>query len=145
MTELNADGTVGAQVETGSSLGIQPISEGVVDFLSNLTEGLKQLGITIKDGVITAVKVVADKIVAREVVVEGNVEVEGDVDIIKFEVGKAQGEGRALYSLELLDLLMKGHNNIGKLEFATDRPLKVIVDEGDFKVEYLLAPRIESD
>ena len=73
------------------------------------------------------------------------VEVEGDVDIIKFEVGKAQGEGRALYSLELLDLLLKGHNNIGKLEFATDRPLKVIVDEGDFKVEYLLAPRIESD
>lgn len=73
------------------------------------------------------------------------VEVEGDVDVIKFEVGKAQGEGRALYSLELLDLLLKGHSNIGVLEFATDKPLKVIVDEGDFKVEYLLAPRIESD
>jgi len=73
------------------------------------------------------------------------VEIEGDVDIIKFELGKAQGEGKAMYSLEMLDLLLKGHNNIGKLEFDTDKPLKVSIDEGDFKVEYLLAPRIESD
>ncbi|RLJ05129.1 MAG: hypothetical protein DRP18_03800 [Candidatus Aenigmatarchaeota archaeon] len=71
------------------------------------------------------------------------VEIEGDVDIIKFELGKAQGEGKALYSLDILDTLLKGHNNTGKLEFATDKPLKVSIDEGDFKVEYLLAPRIE--
>jgi len=73
------------------------------------------------------------------------VEIEGDVDIIRFEVGKAQGEGKASYSLDILDLLLKGHNGIGKLEFATDKPLKVSTEEGDFKVEYLLAPRIESE
>jgi len=73
------------------------------------------------------------------------VEIEGDVDIIRFEVGEAQGEGKALYSLELLDLLLKGHNDVGKLKFSSDNPLRIEVDEGDFKVEYLLAPRIESD
>jgi len=74
------------------------------------------------------------------------VEVEGDVDIIRFEVGKAQGEGKALYSLELLDLLLKGHDGKGVIEFATDNPLRVkIDDEKDFCVEYLLAPRIEEE
>ena len=73
------------------------------------------------------------------------VEIKGDVDIIKFDVGTAQGEGKALYSLEILDCMLKGHEGIGKLEFATDKPLKLSIDEGDFKVEYLLAPRIESE
>ena len=73
------------------------------------------------------------------------IEIEGDVDIIKFELAEAQGEGKALYSLELLDNLLKGHDCAGKLEFGTDKPLRIKIDEGDFKVEYLLAPRIESD
>lgn len=69
------------------------------------------------------------------------VEIAGDTDIMRFDLGEAQGEGKALYSMSLLDTLLKGHNS-GKLEFDNDKPLRMKIDEGEFKVEYLLAPRL---
>ena len=49
-------------------------------FLEDLINGLEKLGVTIKNGVITAVRIVADKITAKEIFVEGNVEVQGDIE-----------------------------------------------------------------
>ena len=71
------------------------------------------------------------------------VEIEGEEDIIRFELGEAQGEGMAKYSLEYLERIVKGHNGLGNIEFDIDKPLRMKVDEKDIKVEYLLAPRIE--
>ena len=74
------------------------------------------------------------------------IEIEGDVDIIKFDVlEKVEGEGEAMFSIDLLYELLKGHLYMGNLMFGTNKPLRLEVMEDDVQIVYLLAPRIESD
>lgn len=72
------------------------------------------------------------------------VKIEGDIDVLNFEICRAEGEGTALYSIEILYELLKGLET-GKLLFGTDKPLKIESSMDSVYTMYLLAPRIEGD
>lgn len=93
--------------------------------------------------IISTGKIVSES--ARFIAKDGvlTVRIEGDTDVLNFEICRAEGEGKALYSIEILNELLKSIDT-GKLEFGTDKPMKIEGDDGVY-IMYLLAPRIEPE
>jgi len=97
--DLNSDGTAGAQIDVDHSSGIQGVVEELGEFVGKLSAGLEKLGVSIKNGVIRAVKLVVSEIFAKKVVVEGDVKVGGkvvsqkEVAVVSNGLGEKNTEG----------------------------------------------------
>ena len=82
------------------------------------------------------------------------VEAEGDMETMRYslhkdELGHLSGDDcRSLFSLEYLAAMAKGFaSDTLTLHISTDHPLKIEFDiaDGNGKVVYMLAPRIEAE
>jgi len=77
----------------------------------------------------------------------GAIIAKGDVATLKMNVEEAEGEGSAMYSIELLEAITKlvGSKDTVVIEYGDRMPCRVSVDLGIAKVKYYVAPRIEEE
>jgi len=103
---------------------------------------------------ITAADKISDHVVFRSDETGFYIEAEGDVDKITFHMSETEliefnkAEARSMFGIEYLKEFCKvaGSGDILTIHLGTDYPVRLVfeVADGKVRVEYILAPRLES-